>query len=85
MLRGRAGWSEEAAVYRPNAADFWRVSDALMRIRATLAEQLEGGDLNTFVPDIAAGATDWPLRARTAVATGGTGACTRRCAQFRRQ
>lgn len=52
VLRSRAGWLEQAAVHRPVAAGFWRVSDAMMQIRTTLAEQPEGGDLIAFVPEM---------------------------------
>jgi segregation and condensation protein A len=69
VLRGRGGRPEEALVYRQVVPDLWRVSDALARIRSTLAEHPEGGDLVQFLPRVAADATNRALRARAAVAS----------------
>ena len=69
VLRGRGGRPEEALVYRQMVPDLWRVSDALARIRLTLADYPEGGDLRRFLPHIAADAADRALKARAAVAS----------------
>ena len=69
VLRGRGGRTEEALVYRQVVPDLWRVSDALARIRATLAEQPEGGELAVFLPRISAGIETRDLRARAAIAS----------------
>jgi segregation and condensation protein A len=69
VLRGRGGRPEEALVYRQVVPDLWRVSDALARIRSTLAEHPEGGDLTQFLPGLAADASNRVLRARAAVAS----------------
>jgi segregation and condensation protein A len=68
VLRGKNGRAE-VQVYRSVGLDLWRVSDALTRIRATLAANPEGGDLTRFLPRIAADATHRTLRARAAVAS----------------
>lgn len=47
----------------------WRVSDALERIRASVAEDPEGGPLTRFVPAIKADTPHRELRARAAVAS----------------
>jgi len=69
VLRGNAGHAKAVQVYRPVVLDLWRVSDALTRIRATLAVDPRGGDLAQFLPAIAADATNRTLRARAAVAS----------------
>jgi segregation and condensation protein A len=69
VLRGRGGRPDEAPVYRPVVPDIWRVSDALARIMAALAEHPEGGDLTLFLPHIAADGASRELRARAAVAS----------------
>jgi segregation and condensation protein A len=69
VLRGKGGRAEQAPVYRPVVPDLWRVSDALARIRTTLAEHPEGGDLLLFLPGITADTTNRTLRARAAVAS----------------
>lgn len=70
VLEGRAGRpGEEAQAYRPAIPDLWRVADAMARIRASLAEHPEGGDLARFLPPIAAEDAQRPLKARAAVAS----------------
>jgi segregation and condensation protein A len=69
LLRGRGGRPEEPLVYRQVVPDLWRVSDALARIRLTLAEQPEGGALAKFLPYVAANVPDRELKARAAVAS----------------
>jgi segregation and condensation protein A len=69
VLRGRGGRPEEALVYRQVVPGLWRVSDALARIRLTLAEQPEGGDLSQFLPCISPDTVNRPLKARAAVAS----------------
>ncbi len=69
VLRSNAGHAKAVQVYRPVVLDLWRVSDALTRIRATLAANPMGGDLTQFLPAIAADATNRTLRARAAVAS----------------
>jgi segregation and condensation protein A len=69
VLRGRGRRPEEAPVYQPVVPDLWRVSDALARIRSTLAERPEGGDLTLFLPSIPIEAVKRALRARAAVAS----------------
>ena len=69
VLRGRGGRPEEAPLYRPAIPELWRVPDALVRIRAMLAEHPEGGDLVGFLPTIGAEEPDRPLKARAAVAS----------------
>ncbi|WP_284948268.1 segregation and condensation protein A [Acidisoma cladoniae] len=69
VLRGRGGRPEEAPVYRPVVQEFWRVTDALARIRTVLAEQPEGGDLSQFLPAISVDVANRDLRARAAVAS----------------
>ncbi len=69
VLRSNAGHAKAVQIYRPVVLDLWRVSDALTRIRATLAANPMGGDLTQFLPAIAADATNRTLRARAAVAS----------------
>jgi segregation and condensation protein A len=69
VLQGRGGRPEEALVYRQVVPDLWRVSDALARIRLTLADHPDGGELSRFLPHIAADAADRALKARAAVAS----------------
>jgi len=69
VLRGRGGRPEEALAYRQEVPDLWRVSDALARIRSTLAEHPEGGDLSQFLPHISADAANRNLKVRAAVAS----------------
>jgi segregation and condensation protein A len=69
VLRGRGGQPAEEPVYQPDIPDLWRVSDALARIRAALAEDPEGGALTRFLPVIRADAPHRELRARAAVAS----------------
>jgi segregation and condensation protein A len=69
VLRGRGGRPEAAPVYQMVVPDLWRVSDALDRIRFTLAEHPEGGNLTLFLPAVSAAATNRALRARAAVAS----------------
>jgi segregation and condensation protein A len=69
VLRGRGGRAEEAPLYQPVIPDLWRVTDALARIRLTLAEHPEGGELSAFLPGLAADVANRDLRARAAVAS----------------
>ncbi|WP_158745247.1 ScpA family protein [Acidisphaera sp. L21] len=69
VLRGRGGRPEEALVYRQVVPDLWRVSNALARIRLTLVDHPEGGELRRFLPIIAADVADRALKARAAVAS----------------
>ncbi|WP_284943624.1 segregation and condensation protein A [Acidisoma cladoniae] len=69
VLRGRGGRPDEAPVYRPVVPDLWRVTDALARIRLTLAEHPEGGELSAFLPVLLADVANRELRARAAVAS----------------
>jgi segregation and condensation protein A len=62
VLRGRGGRPEEALVYRQVVPDLWRVSNALARIRLTLADHPEGGDLTLFLPSIPIEAANRRLR-----------------------
>ncbi|WP_284948007.1 segregation and condensation protein A [Acidisoma cladoniae] len=69
VLRGRGGRPDEAPPYQPVIPDLWRVTDALARIRLTLAEHPEGGELSAFLPAISADVANRDLRARAAVAS----------------
>jgi segregation and condensation protein A len=69
VLRGRGGRPEEAPIYRQVVPDLWRVSNALARIRLTLAEHPEGGDLSRFLPSLSADASNRSLKVRAAVAS----------------
>jgi segregation and condensation protein A len=69
VLRGRGGRAEEAPVYRPVVSEFWRVTDALARIRTVLAEHPEGGELSQFLPVLSPDVVNRDLRARAAVAS----------------
>ena len=71
VLRSGAGQAEasEASIYRPPLPNLWRVPDALARIRVVLAEHPDGGELNRFLPAIAADVPDRTLQARAAVAS----------------
>jgi segregation and condensation protein A len=56
VLRGREGApGAESATYRVAAADLWRLSDALVRMRALLARHPDGGELGAFLPSFADG------------------------------
>ena len=67
VLRGRGGQPAEEHLYQPAIPDLWRVSDALTRIRAALADDPEGGELPRFLPAIRADTPQRELRARAAV------------------
>ena len=61
--------AEMVAVYRPRPPPFWRVSQAIARIRTMLLEQPEGAALMAFLPAIEAQAPDREVRYRAAVAS----------------
>jgi len=70
VLEGKAGRPEETQpLYRPVIPDFWRVPDALNRIRAALAELPDGGDLADFLPPLPPDDAHRPLKVRAAVAS----------------
>ena len=68
-LRGRGERPEQATAYRLVLPDLWRVSDALARIRAILAEESEQRVLEAFLPTLSGEKLDRPLKARAAVAS----------------
>ena len=55
--------------YRPSPLPFWRVPDALARLRRMLPEVPEGAALERFLPETAAGGPDAALRRRAALAS----------------
>lgn len=69
VLRGRGGQPTEEPLYQPVIPGLWRVSDALARIWASLADDPEGGELTRFLPVIRVDAPHRELRARAAVAS----------------
>ncbi|MGI4747093.1 MAG: hypothetical protein ACRYGI_20455 [Janthinobacterium lividum] len=52
VLRGPRRRPETAPLYRPAMMQFWRVDQALARIRELLAADPLGGELGIFLPEL---------------------------------
>lgn len=71
VLRGRPG-SEDfkpADNYRVEVPNFWRIPDAIERVKALLAEHPEGGPLTGFLPPIGKEEAGRQLKLRVALAS----------------
>ena len=70
VLRGREGEPDAAAaVYRPPIPNLFRVPDALVRMRARLAEIIGAEPLEAFLPRMPQTTTNRELLARSAVSS----------------
>jgi segregation and condensation protein A len=71
VLRGRPGTEDFAPPdsYRVEVPNFWRIPDAIDRVRNLLAEHPEGGPLGTFLPAIGKGEAGRKLKLRVALAS----------------
>ncbi len=70
-LRGRPGTEEfkPPDMYRVAIPDFWRIPDAMDRVRTMLTEQPQGGPLHGFLPAIGKEEASRKLKLRVAVAS----------------
>jgi segregation and condensation protein A len=71
VLRGRPGAEDfqPPETYRVEVPDFWRIPDAINRVRELLAEKPEGGPLSGFVPSIGKDDASRSLKLRVALAS----------------
>jgi chromatin segregation and condensation protein Rec8/ScpA/Scc1 (kleisin family) len=70
VLRGRPGSEnfEAPATYRVEVPNFWRIPEAIERVRKLIAEHPEGGPLSGFVPTIGKEEVGRTLKLRVAIA-----------------
>jgi segregation and condensation protein A len=70
-LRGRPGTEDFAPpdTYRVKVPNFWRIPDAIDRVRTLLREDPKGGPLAGFVPSIGKEEAGRTLKIRTAIAS----------------
>jgi segregation and condensation protein A len=70
-LRGRPGSEnfEAPATYRVEVPNFWRIPEAIDRVRRLIAEHPEGGPLGGFVPSIGKEEVGRTLKLRVALAS----------------
>jgi segregation and condensation protein A len=71
VLRERPGTEEfrPPDTYRVEVPNFWRIPDAIDRVRTLLTEKPEGGPLAGFVPSIGKDEASRTLKLRTAIAS----------------
>jgi segregation and condensation protein A len=71
VLRGRPGDDafEPADIYRIEVPDFWRIPQAIERVRTLLAEHPEGGPLIGFLPAIGREEAGRTMKLRVALAS----------------
>jgi len=71
VLRGRPGSEnfEAPATYRVEVPNFWRIPEAIERVRKLIAEHPEGGPLSGFVPTIGKEEVGRTLKLRVALAS----------------